>query len=91
MPKLGVNYKNRRNLITVGIIGMGRVGTHLLRCIKVFDTLQNIESWWEMPETKEAVDKLKNYFFTDSGNFVRECTKELVTLRCWALEGKSSL
>ena len=33
-------FGRRLTEITVGIIGMGRIGTHLLRCIKGFDTLQ---------------------------------------------------
>lgn len=33
-------FGRRLTEITLGIIGMGRIGTHLLRCIKGFDTLQ---------------------------------------------------
>ena len=33
-------FGRRLTEITVGIIGMGRIGTHLLRCISGFDTLQ---------------------------------------------------
>ena len=32
-------FGRRLTEITVGVIGMGRIGTHLLRCIKGFDTL----------------------------------------------------
>jgi putative transferase (TIGR04331 family) len=48
-----------------------------------------IEEWWEMPETKAAVDKVKDYFFTDtSNNFTKEWTQELVALRDKALKDK---
>ncbi len=50
------------------------------------ENYENIESWWEMPETKVVVDKVKNHFFTDSGNFVNEWTQELVALRSRALK-----
>jgi len=33
-------FGRRLTEVTVGIIGVGRIGTHLLRCIKGFDTLQ---------------------------------------------------
>jgi putative transferase (TIGR04331 family) len=43
---------------------------------------ENIEEWWKMSETKSAVDKVKNYFFTaSSNNFTQEWTQELVALR----------
>ena len=32
-------FGRRLTEITIGVIGMGRIGTHLLRCIKGFDTL----------------------------------------------------
>jgi putative transferase (TIGR04331 family) len=52
---------------------------------------ETIEDWWEMPETKMAVDKLKNYFFSTSNNFAREWTQELVTLRDRVQKGESNL
>jgi hypothetical protein len=43
---------------------------------------ETIEEWWQMPETKAAADKVKNYFFTaPSNNFTKEWTQELVALR----------
>ena len=47
-----------------------------------------IEEWWEMPKTKEASDKIRDYFFTTSGDFVEEWTQELVALRDGATKGK---
>jgi putative transferase (TIGR04331 family) len=49
---------------------------------------ETIEEWWEMQETKEVVDKLRNHFYTDSGNFVKEWTRELLDLRSRALQGE---
>jgi putative transferase (TIGR04331 family) len=50
---------------------------------------ETIEEWWQMPETKEAVDKLRNYFFTaPSDDFTKEWTKELVALRDKTMKDK---
>ncbi len=50
---------------------------------------ENIEEWWQMPEAKAAIDKVKNYFFTvPSGNFVKEWTQELVALRGKTMKDK---
>ena len=49
---------------------------------------ESIEKWWEMPETKSASDKVKNYFFTTSNNFTKEWTQELVALRDKILKDK---
>jgi putative transferase (TIGR04331 family) len=50
---------------------------------------ETIEEWWQTPETKTAVEKIKNYLFTaSSGDFTKEWTKELVTLRDKAINGK---
>jgi putative transferase (TIGR04331 family) len=51
------------------------------------DKYENIEKWWQMQETKVAVNKLKNYFFTDTPNhFTKDWTKELVALRNKTIE-----
>ncbi len=50
-----------------------------------------IEEWWELPETKEAVGKIRNYFFTDSGSLAKDWTRELVTLRHKAQNGELKL
>ncbi len=50
---------------------------------------ETIEEWWQMPETKAAVDKVRNYFYTtDSGNFTKEWTQELVALRDKTMKDK---
>jgi putative transferase (TIGR04331 family) len=50
---------------------------------------EDIEKWWEMPETKAAADKVKNYFFTaPSNNFTKEWTQELVALRDKTMKDK---
>jgi putative transferase (TIGR04331 family) len=50
---------------------------------------ETIEEWWQMPETKAAADKVKNYFFTDtSNNFTKEWTQELVALRDKTMKDK---
>ena len=49
---------------------------------------ESIEKWWEMPETKSAFDKIRNYFFTTSNNFTKEWTQELVALRDKTLKDK---
>jgi hypothetical protein len=50
---------------------------------------ENIEEWWQMPETKAAVDKVPNYFYTmDSVNFTKEWTQELVALRDKTMKDK---
>jgi putative transferase (TIGR04331 family) len=50
---------------------------------------ETIEEWWQMPETKAVVDKVKNYFFTvPSGNFAKEWAQELVALRDKAIKDK---
>jgi putative transferase (TIGR04331 family) len=52
---------------------------------------ETIEQWWGMPETKAAVDKVRNYFYTtDSGNFTKEWTRELVALREKTMKDKVS-
>jgi putative transferase (TIGR04331 family) len=55
------------------------------------ENYKNIESWWEMPETKVAVDNIRDYFFNYSGHFTREWTQELVSLRSRALKGELNL
>jgi putative transferase (TIGR04331 family) len=49
---------------------------------------ETIEEWWKLPKTKETVDKVKNYFFTDSGDFTKEWTRELLALRDKAKKGE---
>lgn len=50
---------------------------------------ESIEEWWQMPETKAAADKVRNYFYTEtSNNFVKEWTQELVALRDKAIKDK---
>jgi putative transferase (TIGR04331 family) len=50
---------------------------------------ENIEKWWQMPETKAASDKVRNYFFTaPSNNFTKEWTQELVALRDKTMKDK---
>jgi len=50
---------------------------------------ENIEKWWQMPETKAAADKVRDYFFTaPSNNFTKEWTQELVALRDKAIKDK---
>ena len=51
----------------------------------------NHYKWWESPETKEAVGKIRNYFFTDSGSLAKDWTRELVTLRDRAQNGELNL
>jgi putative transferase (TIGR04331 family) len=55
------------------------------------ENYNTIEDWWGMPDTKAAVDRVKNYFFNDSGDFVGEWTQELVSLRSRALKGELNL
>jgi putative transferase (TIGR04331 family) len=50
---------------------------------------ENIEKWWQMPETKAAADKVRDYFFTaPSSSFVKEWTRELVALRDKTIKDK---
>jgi putative transferase (TIGR04331 family) len=50
---------------------------------------ETIEEWWQMPETKAAADKVRNYFFTaPSDNFTKEWTQELVALRDKTIKDK---
>jgi putative transferase (TIGR04331 family) len=52
---------------------------------------ETIEEWWQMPETKAAADKVRNYFFTDTLNhFTKEWTQELVALREKTMRDKVS-
>ena len=55
------------------------------------ENYENLEQWWGMRETKAAADKVRNYFYyTDSGNFTKEWTKELVALREKTMKNKLS-
>jgi putative transferase (TIGR04331 family) len=50
---------------------------------------ENIEEWWQIPETKAAAGKVRNYFFTPPSNdFAKEWAQELVALRDKTMKDK---